>query len=70
MSLALPSPTPIDAFERREQWRFAIVVLALVAAHGGVVNEEGSVRTPTARRQMVATSTRSTCRPIRPPRGC
>ena len=43
MSLALPSPTPLDAFERREEWRFALVLLALVAAQGGAVTTEGSV---------------------------
>ena len=72
MTLALPSPTPIDAFERREEWRFALVLLALVAAQGGAVTTEGSVvvRSKGVRTAAPPASAVSPRRGVRPPRSC
>lgn len=72
MTIAPPAPTPIDAFERREDWRFALVLLALVAAQGGAVTTEGSV-------VVTSNGVRSSAPPamaigprrgVRPPRSC
>ena len=73
MSLALPSPTPIDAFERREEWRFALLLLALVAAHGGAVTTEGSVLTKASGGRVTTAPPASAIAPrrgVRPPRSC
>ena len=72
MSLALPSPTPIDAFERREEWRFALLLLALVAAHGGAVTTEGSVVAKGDRVRSAAPPAGAVAprRGVRPPRSC
>ena len=72
MPVTLPSPTPIDAFERRDEWRFALLLLALVAAQGGTVTTEGSVRTKangvaSAAPPAAAIAPR---RGVRPPRSC
>ena len=72
-SLTLSSPTPLDAFERREEWRFALILLALVAAqHGASVSTEGSVvvkgdQVRTASPPAGAVVPR---RGVRPPRSC
>ena len=73
MTVALPSPTPLDPFERREEWRFALLLLALVAAHGGSVTTEGSVvAKPTGGRTSAAppASAMAPRRGVRPPRSC
>jgi hypothetical protein len=77
LPLAPEAPTPLDAFERREQWRFAVLVLALVAAAGGVVASEGSVTGAGGGSAGVSPRTlggapdrRRSGRQIRPPRSC
>ena len=72
-TLALPSPTPLDAFERREEWRFALLLLALVAAHGGTVTTEGSVVSKATGAWTSAAPSASAMAPrrgVRPPRSC
>jgi hypothetical protein len=73
-SIAPSTPTPLDPHERRAEWRFALLVLALVAAQGGTVTDEGSVVAPSAgprRREVRPTgSARRTGRLVRPPRSC
>ena len=78
LPLVPESPTPIDAFERRDQWRFAVLVLALVAANGGVVATEGSVTgagpgsagVSGSRVAGAGPDRRRAGRRIRPPRSC
>jgi hypothetical protein len=72
VTLALPSPTPIDAFERREEWRFALVLLALVAAQGGTLTTEGSVVAPSGgvRSSAPPAAAIAPRRGVRPPRSC
>ena len=75
MTLALspPTPTPIDAFERREEWRFALLLLALVAAQGGTVTTEGSVVSGGqvgVRSAAPPASAITPRRGVRPPRSC
>ena len=72
-TLALSSPTPLDAFERREEWRFALLLLALVAAHGGTVTTEGSVVRKASGGRSSAAPPASAIAPrrgVRPPRSC
>ena len=73
-ALALTSPTPLDAFERREEWRFALLLLALVAAHGGAITSEGSVASPIkaggVRTASPPASAIAPRRGVRPPRSC
>ncbi|HVF31485.1 MAG TPA: hypothetical protein VM933_00500 [Acidimicrobiales bacterium] len=72
MSLALPPTMPLDAFERREEWRFALLLLALVAAQGGAVTTEGSVvhRSGGIRTAAPPASAITPRRGVRPPRSC
>jgi hypothetical protein len=73
VAVALSSPTPLDAFERREEWRFALLLLALVAAHGGSVSTEGSVVAKTAGGRVSAAPPAAAIAPrrgVRPPRSC
>ena len=74
VSLAPSSPTPLDAFERREEWRFALLLVALVAAGGGTVTAEGSVVTPAkaggVRAAAPPASAITPRRGVRPPRSC
>ena len=72
MRLAPPSLTPLDAFERREEWRFALLLLALVAAHGGTVTIEGSVSKATGTRTSASPPASAVAprRGVRPPRSC
>jgi hypothetical protein len=69
----VPGPTPLDPLERRAEWRLAALVLALVAASGGVAGAEGSVARPVsagARRSPGRAQLGPAGRRIRPPRAC
>ena len=72
--LDLSTPTPIDPFERREEWRFALLVLALVAAQGGGArSSEGSVVVKGDQVRTTAPPPASSVglrRGVRPPRSC
>jgi hypothetical protein len=73
-ALAPASPlTPLDPRARRDEWRLAALVLALVATAGGVVEAEGSVARPAAagaRRSSPRAVRVASGRGIRPPRSC
>jgi hypothetical protein len=69
VTIVLPALTPIDPYERREQWRFAVLLLALVASQGGRVTTDGSVVGPAAPTTSRAVA-RKTRRMVRPPRSC
>jgi hypothetical protein len=73
VTLAPGSVTPLDPRERQAEWRLAALVLALVAAAGGVAGAEGSVARPSvagAARPPGRSVLGPAGRRIRPPRAC
>jgi hypothetical protein len=68
-SLAPTTPTPLDPHERRAEWRFAVLLLAIVAAEAA--EREARPRRRSASGAMTKVGdVRRTGRLVRPPRSC
>jgi poly(3-hydroxybutyrate) depolymerase len=68
-SLAPTTPTPIDPHERRAEWRFAVLVLALVAAQAADA-EDRPLRRAASGALVKVGDVKRTGRLVRPPRSC
>jgi hypothetical protein len=72
-SLAPTTPTPIDPHERRAEWRFSVLLLALVAVQAAEA-EAGAEDRPRRRAASGALvkvgDVKRTGRLVRPPRSC
>jgi hypothetical protein len=67
--LETATPTPVDPHERREEWRFALLLLAMFAAEAAEQQDRPRRRLASGALTKVG-DVRRTGRLVRPPRSC